>query len=426
MMVRICVAAGTYASFVSLLSLGGFWGLPLAAAPFARVEAPGVPDAVARQDATARQDAAGPSLPVRAARIERRDASRGLENAVAAIAAGHRGAAWLAWTVPTVKGQRDGTGWRDGHRSRDGDCVLEEEGHFDNGSVTSGDTTRLVVLGRLQDGGVDRVTFTDARCTIQAGNRTVFWLDGVRPAASITWAARLIENGAGGPRGAGHDSDGAGLPPPRQATVDRRSSSEGGQAGRDQRHRHDRVRSPALALVALTDDASADRVLEDFTASNRPSELRRDAAFWLGAARGAPGAALVDRLALADRDERFREHLMFVLTLTGERGIERLLDRARHDESPQVRGQALFWIGQKAGERAVGTLARAVESDPDVEVRTRAVFAISQLPKDEAVPRLIALAESHRDREVRQQAMFWLGQSRDPRALTVFQQVLRR
>jgi hypothetical protein len=42
------------------------------------------------------------------------------------------------------------------------------------------------------------------------------------------------------------------------------------------------------------------------------------------------------------------------------------------------------------------------------------------------VPALIALAESHRDREVREQAMFWLGQSGDPRALTFFEQVLRR
>jgi hypothetical protein len=393
MIVRTCVAAGTYASFVSLLSLGGSWGLPLAAAPFASVEAPGTAGAVAGElaagggrPATAElQESDGPALPVRAARIERRDASRGVENAVAALGAGLRGTAWLAWTVPAVDGRRDDT---NGHRPRDSECVLDEDGHIEHGNAMDGGTTRLVVLGRLHDGAIDRVTFADARCTVQAGPRTVYWLEGVRPADSVTWAARLIEEEAG--------------------------------------HGPDRVRSTALALIALTDDPSADRVLEDFTTPSRPVELRRDAAFWLGAARGEPGAALVDRLARADRDERFREHLMFVLTLTGERGIERLLDHARHDESPAVRGQALFWVAQKAGERAVATLARAVDSDPEVEVRTRAVFAISQLPKDEAVPALIALAESHRDREVREQAMFWLGQSGDPRALTFFEQVLRR
>jgi hypothetical protein len=419
---RTLIVAGTYASFVSLLSLGGSWGLPLAAAPFTSVEAPGATGAVSdsswlpasagrtseqpelfrlKAEATCSAPDDQTALPVRAARVERRDASQDLERAATAIVAADPGRVWLAWTVPTVRGPRDGMG-RNGHRIGDGGCVLDEDGHFENGSATTGDTTRLVVLARRQGGVFDRLTFTDARCTVQAGNRTVYWLDGVRPADSVTWAARLIEDGAG------RDPGDARLP-----------------AGRD-RDRHDRVRSAALALIALTDDASADRMLEGFAAPDRPSELRRDAAFWLGAARAAPGAVIVDRLAHSDRDERFREHLMFVLTLTGERGLERLFDRARNDESPQVRGQALFWIGQKAGERAVGALARAIEDDPDVEVRTRAVFAISQLPNDEAVPKLIALAESHRDREVRKQAMFWLGQSGDPRALTFFEQVLRR
>jgi hypothetical protein len=34
------------------------------------------------------------------------------------------------------------------------------------------------------------------------------------------------------------------------------------------------------------------------------------------------------------------------------------------------------------------------------------------------------VARSHRDPAVRKQAMFWLGQSRDPRALAFFEQIL--
>ena len=56
----------------------------------------------------------------------------------------------------------------------------------------------------------------------------------------------------------------------------------------------------------------------------------------------------------------------------------------------------------------------------------KAVFALSQLPKDEAVPKLIEVARSNRNAEVRRQAMFWLGQSKDPRALKFFEEVLRR
>jgi hypothetical protein len=50
---------------------------------------------------------------------------------------------------------------------------------------------------------------------------------------------------------------------------------------------------------------------------------------------------------------------------------------------------------------------------------------LSQLPKDEGVPKLIDVARKHRNPEVRRQAMFWLGQSNDPRALAFFEEVLR-
>ena len=44
---------------------------------------------------------------------------------------------------------------------------------------------------------------------------------------------------------------------------------------------------------------------------------------------------------------------MFGLTLSGDACIDHLIDMARHDDSPQVRSQTLFWLAQKAGERAV-------------------------------------------------------------------------
>ena len=86
-----------------------------------------------------------------------------------------------------------------------------------------------------------------------------------------------------------------------------------------------------------------------------------------------------------------------MLTLTGDHGIDTLIDLARNDPASNVRGQALFWLGQKAGARAVGALGHAVDDDPDHDVRIKAVFAISQLPKDESVPKLIELAKTHRD-----------------------------
>jgi HEAT repeat protein len=98
---------------------------------------------------------------------------------------------------------------------------------------------------------------------------------------------------------------------------------------------------------------------------------------------------------------------------------------ARSDQRPRIRSQALFWLSQRAGDEALRTIGNAVSDDPEIEVKRRAVFALSQLPRGEGVPLLIDLARNHRLPEVRRQAMFWLGQSKDPRAVDFFEQILR-
>ena len=57
-------------------------------------------------------------------------------------------------------------------------------------------------------------------------------------------------------------------------------------------------------------------------------------------------------------------------------------------------------------------------------MKKKAVFALSQMPADEGVPKLIEVARSNRNPEVRKQAMFWLGQSNDSRAVKFFEDIL--
>jgi len=103
-----------------------------------------------------------------------------------------------------------------------------------------------------------------------------------------------------------------------------------------------------------------------------------------------------------------------------------LLKLARDDEVPQrTRRQAVFWLGQAAGDAATRDLADLVDDRTvDRDVQEQAVFALSQQPRDAGVPALIKIARSHRDGEVRRKALFWLGQSGDPRALALFEEIL--
>jgi HEAT repeat protein len=61
----------------------------------------------------------------------------------------------------------------------------------------------------------------------------------------------------------------------------------------------------------------------------------------------------------------------------------------------------------------------------DREVRKQAIFALSQRSHDEGVPALIRIARTNKDPELRRSALFWLGQSEDPRALDLFEEILR-
>ncbi len=90
-----------------------------------------------------------------------------------------------------------------------------------------------------------------------------------------------------------------------------------------------------------------------------------------------------------------------------------------------TRKQAVFWLGQAAGEEATKGLDSLVTGGEDIEIRKQAVFALSQRPSEEGVPALIKIARSNRHAELRKTALFWLGQSDDPRALTLFEEILR-
>ena len=104
-----------------------------------------------------------------------------------------------------------------------------------------------------------------------------------------------------------------------------------------------------------------------------------------------------------------------------------LLRLARDPRLPSERRRsAVFWLSQ-AAEAAAGNALDSMVSDSHTnrELRKQAVFALSQRDPSEGVPRLIHVVKTNPDPEVRKAALFWLGQSDDPRALDLFEQLLQ-
>jgi hypothetical protein len=343
------------------------------------------------------------------AKTETRSAAQGLDREVRAIAA-RPGATWIAYRVPMVAGRRQmccydtisDAGTCCGMcRLESGSGVVMNTGTGDRGTsgsrVTLEPPTEFNVLGRIEGGAVGRIRTFTPDCDVDAGGMPVVWLDEVSPEDSVAWLSSLVLSVAGGTTAAGIQ-DAA---------------------------RHDHVAKPATAAIALHNVAASDRALESFVAPTQPEWLRADTAFWLGSTRGEAGARLLARMVLQDPSEKVRDKVTFALSVSKvPSSLTTLIAIAKNDGSTRVRGQALFWLAHRAGEEAVAAITSSIETDPDTAVKKKAVFALSQLPKDEGVPRLIAVARTNRNPEVRKQAFFWLGQSKDPRAVQFFEDVL--
>lgn len=252
--------------------------------------------------------------------------------------------AWIGYSVPVAdrdrvmccfgSGNNYVSGSISGNNACCGVCTLENssgttmssraESTSPSGAIKLEGPDRMVVLFRIADRKVERVRVFSEDCRLDAGGRPVKWIENVRPADSVA----LLESLA----------------------------STTGDA-------KDRVANNAIMAISLHAEPSA---------------------------------------------------------------LDTLFRIARTGSEPRARGDALFWLAQRAGDKVAAAIRERIDQDPDTDVKKKAVFALSQLPKDEGVPLLIQVARANRNPDVRRQAMFWLGQSKDQRAVDFFAEILSK
>ena len=325
-----------------------------------------------------------------------------------ALVAAQREPAWIGYRVPVLEGDRIMCCFNTGGAWVSGSIVMSDRGNYSavgcrlepsqEGSAPASRAPHstapiklegsdgMVILFRVAERRVERIRIFSEDCELDAGGRQVHWLENVRPADSVA----LLESFASG-------------------EAEARKTSEG-----------------AVAAIAMHGDPSADQALERLVAPAQPAAVRRKVTFWLGNTRGRAGLTVLKRVLGDDPSLDVRKGAVFGISQSREPdAVETLIGTARTHSDREVRAEAIFWLGQKAGARAASAITERIEQDPDTEVKKRAVFALSQLPKDEGVPLLIKVARTNPNPAVKKQAMFWLGQSKDPRAIDFFAEVLK-
>ena len=340
------------------------------------------------------------------AQVTSQPAGSSLAKTVGTLAEAQAEPAWIGYGVTAVPGDRTMCCFDGGWSSRDGGgpaccgmCRLERSESYNmstgsdvrasggSGVVRLEPSDRMIVLLRVAERRVERVRLFSDECRLDAGGRRMIWLEGVRPADSVSYLESLV-------------------------------GADGG--------RRDRVLDGAISAIALHADLSADAALDRLLAVNQADRVRGAVPFWLGHSRGAAGLERLRRVIKEDPSTEVRKKAVFGISQSPEPGATgTLIDTARNAPSSHLRGEAIFWLAQKAGRKAADAINERIEQDPEVEVKKKAVFALSQLPPDEGVPLLLRVARTHTSPAVRKQAMFWLGQSSDPRALDFFAEVLK-
>ena len=326
------------------------------------------------------------------------DAPASIENVLAEVRSGvspiaaldgvGRGktAEWVGWSVPAVPAARDVCCFTTNFKRRG--CSLTDR---DNSWGTSdrfegSGATELYVLVEVKGGVPSRVRVMSSSCPVDGAKRRLVWLGPVDPGPSLAALSRLLD-----------------------ANVSEND-----------------VEETALAAIAYHADARADGLLEKRAFDRSLSEdLRKQAIFWAGDARGEAGYRLVERVLSSEPSGDIREHAVFALTQSSVPGAaDRIKRVALEDRDNDVRAQALFWLAQTNAEGAGEWIVGRLDAEKDDHVREQAVFALSQL-KD-GTDWLLKVLRSKRDSETIRRALFWLGQSDDPRALQEISKILER
>jgi hypothetical protein len=330
--------------------------------------------------------------PISNANLQTASAAGGLEQAVRTAMGKQSGPAWIGYIVPKIPGTNQSCCWNDDGRG----CGLEGNRVVSvaapRGPVQLEGPTHVAILLRAEDGKIGKIRTFTVDCPLDAGGLAMHWLNAVKPGESVAMLLRYAtEESAAGER--------------------KKSAADS-----------------AVHAIAIHAGPEAAAALDNLAGKSPSEQVRKSALFWLGNSRGRQGYLTVARVSREDTSDKVREHCAFVLTQSSDPdAIQAVIRMAKEDKVPHVRGQALFWLAQRASrQQATGAINEAIDKDPDTEVKKKAVFALTQMPKDDGIPMLIQVARTNTNPAVRKQAMFWLGQSKDPRALKFFEDVLTK
>src|SRR5690606_18086533 len=155
-------------------------------------------------------------------------------------------------------------------------------------------------------------------------------------------------------------------------------------------------------------------VLVDLVRNDPDREVREQAIFWLSQVDGARAVEALEGILRSSGDAALQEKAIFALSQhSSPRSAELLRTYAmRADVDEELRGQAIFWLGQMDGQNHAGFLRDIYARIDSDELKEKIIFSLSQQHGAQNSQFLMDIALNDRESlEMRKQALFWAGQT---------------
>ncbi|HMV69960.1 MAG: HEAT repeat domain-containing protein [Gemmatimonadaceae bacterium] len=184
----------------------------------------------------------------------------------------------------------------------------------------------------------------------------------------------------------------------------------------------------AIFSLAQSKSERSQEVLRAFVRrTDVDDEVRGDAIFWLGQSPNAENSAALRGLFGELQDDEAREKLLFALSQNRSEANQRfLLERAKDRSLDTELRKSALFWAGQSGV-PIRDLGEIYDSaGEDRALREQVIFTLSQRRDAAAVEKLIDIARKEPDRDLRKNAIFWLSQSRDPRAAKFLEDLINK
>lgn len=176
------------------------------------------------------------------------------------------------------------------------------------------------------------------------------------------------------------------------------------------------LREDIVAAVGI--HGSSDRVvpiLLRWLTSREPTDVRSQAAEWLGF---HPSAAAVVALSRAARNDAAGDVRREAAEALGDNTLEAATDSsiaiAKTATDPDARREAVEGLGEKTSDRARAALVTIAQNDRDEDVQREAVETLGEMPNRRGLSAVRDIARSHPRPDVRREAVETLGENLEP------------